>query len=147
MKRHTVSTFKPHQEGLSTIFGTLEADIMELVWGSDEIAGRDVYEALRDQGQRLSYGAVRTVLDRLVKKHVLARRMETNQYIYRATRSRQDFANSAVGEILDSLLSSFGEPVLAQFLSRVEASDPQRLNELARLIDAAEQRRATQDDA
>jgi predicted transcriptional regulator len=141
VKRYLVATFKPHGEGLAKIFGSLEADIVELIWVRQELSARDVFEALRDQGHRLSYGAVRTVLDRLVKKQVLTRTLDGNQYLYRATHSREEFTNSAVGEIIDSLMSSFGEPVYAQFLDRIQAADDEQLERLAQLINAAEERR------
>ena len=80
-----------------------------------------VLEGLRDQGQRLSYGATKTVLDRLVKKQVLTRTMAANQYTYRACLDRSEFERSAIREIVDGLFSGFGEPVIAQFLHRIRA--------------------------
>lgn len=141
MRRHLVAAFKPHMDGMETLFGSLEASIMEQCWAHDELSARDVFEDLRNHGHRISYGAVRTVLDRLVRKGMLARTMVGNQYLYRATRSREEFASSAVGEILDSLLSSFGEPVLAQFLNRLEAADPEHHERLAQIINEAEAKR------
>ncbi len=88
MKRNIVSVFKPHSRGLAKLFGSLEADIMTLIWERQEASARDIFEALRDQGQRLSYGATKTVLDRLVKKQVLTRTLEGNQYLYRARSTR-----------------------------------------------------------
>jgi predicted transcriptional regulator len=60
----------------------------------------------RGQGQRLSYGAVKTVLDRLVKKQILLRSMTSNQYVYTAVLDREEFTRLAVREIPDSLLDS-----------------------------------------
>jgi predicted transcriptional regulator len=101
-------------------------------------AARDIFEALRDQGQRISYGAVKTVLDRLVQKHVLQRSMENNQYLYSAPLSREEYTTSAVREIISSLVDSFGAPVYAQFLDQIQGSDPEQLRQLAELINAAE---------
>src|SRR5215204_1458294 len=84
MKRNIVSVFKPHGNGLAKLFGSLEADIMALIWEQQEASARDIFEALRDIGQRISYGATKTVLDRLVAKQVLARTMDNNQYTYTA---------------------------------------------------------------
>ncbi|HEX9373161.1 MAG TPA: hypothetical protein VF897_19265 [Roseiflexaceae bacterium] len=36
MTRHLVAAFRPHSEGLATIFGSLEADIMAVLWGRRE---------------------------------------------------------------------------------------------------------------
>ena len=142
MKRTVVAAFKPHNKGLTKLFGSLEADIIALVWERGEASARDVFEALRDQGQRLSYGAVKTVLDRLVKKQVLARTKDGDHdpYTYRALLDREEFTRSAVREIIDSLLASFGDPVYAQFLDQVQATDPEQLERLTRMIDEAEAR-------
>jgi predicted transcriptional regulator len=113
---------------------------MELIWQSPESSARDIFEGLRDQGQRISYGAVKTVLDRLVAKDVLARLMVGNQYVYRATLNREDFTTAAIREILDSLVSSFGAPVYAQFVEQVRSTDPNQLEQLNQLINDAEQR-------
>jgi len=141
MKRNIVAAFKPHSEGLAKLFGSLEADIIALIWERREASARDIFEDLRDQGQRLSYGAVKTVLDRLVKKQILVRSMTNNQYVYHALLDREEFSRSAVREILDSLLASFGDPVYAQFLDQIQAADPDQLQRLARMIDAAEARK------
>jgi predicted transcriptional regulator len=138
MKRNIVAVFKPHSNGLAKLFGTLEADIMALIWERQEATARDIFEALRDAGQRLSYGATKTVLDRLVAKQVLERSMDNNQYIYRALLNREAFTRSAVREIIDGLVAGFGAPVYAQFFDQIQSSDPEQLELLARMISEAE---------
>lgn len=142
-KNHLVTAFKPHGDGLSKLFGSLEADIVDIIWKRKEASARDVFETLRDGGQRLSYGAVKTVLDRLVAKEVLDRLMSNNQYIYQARLNRDDFTNSAVREILDSLRDSFAAPLYAQFFDQLQQADPDQLDQLAQLIEDAAQRSKT----
>jgi predicted transcriptional regulator len=145
MKRNIVSVFKPHGRGLAKLFGTLEADIMALVWEHKAASARDIFEALRDQGQRLSYGATKTVLDRLVKKQVLTREMDANQYTYRACLDRAEYERSAIREIVDGLFAGFGAPVYAQFLDQIRAADPEQLDQLTRLINEAEEKNRAAD--
>ena len=141
MKRALVSVFKPHGEGLRQLFGSLEADIMTLIWERREASARDIFEGLRDQGQRLSYGATKTVLDRLVKKQVLVRALDGNQYIYHPRLNREEFTSSAIREILDGLFSGFGSPVYAQFFDQIQAADPAQLDALSQMINEAEKKR------
>lgn len=136
-KSTVVSAFRPHNSGLAKLFGSLESDIMELIWARGELSGRDVFEALRDQGQRLSYGAVKTVLNRLVQKEVLTLEVERNQNLYSPRLSRAAFAESAVREIVSSLVDSFGAPALAQFMDQLQAADPEQLAALAARVEAA----------
>jgi len=138
MKRNIVSVFKPHGRGLGKLFGSLEADIMTLVWERQQASARDIFEGLRDQGQRISYGATKTVLDRLVKKQVLIRAMDGNQYIYSAQLNREEFTSSAIREIIDGLFAGFGTPVYAQFLDQIQSADPDQLDQLTQLINEAE---------
>lgn len=141
MKRAIVSVFKPHGEGLRQLFGSLEADIMALIWERQNASARDIFEGLRDQGQRLSYGATKTVLDRLVKKQVLVRMLDGNQYIYHARLNREEFTNSAIREILDGLFSGFGTPVYAQFLDQMQEADPEQIDALTQMINEAEKKK------
>jgi predicted transcriptional regulator len=138
MKRNIVSVFKPHSNGLTQLFGSLEADIMALIWERKEASARDIFEALRDAGQRISYGATKTVLDRLVTKQVLARTMDNNQYIYSALLNRDEYTRSAVREIIDGLVAGFGAPVYAQFFDQLQSADPEQLELLAKMISEAE---------
>lgn len=142
MKRKIVSVFKPHSQGLGKLFGSLEADIMTLIWERKEASARDIFEGLRDQGQRISYGATKTVLDRLVKKQVLARALDGNQYIYQAQLNRDEYTKSAIREIIDGLFAGFGAPVYAQFFDQIQSANPEQLNELTKLINEAEARKA-----
>jgi predicted transcriptional regulator len=145
MPRPIVAAFKPHNQGLAKIFGSLEADIIALIWEHDEASARDIFEALRDGGHRISYGAVKTVLDRLVKKQVLSRTQRDNLFLYQALLSRQEFTRSAVREIIDSLFASFPDPVYAQFLDHVRNEDPEQLEHLIQIINQAETCRRTGD--
>ena len=138
MKRNIVSVFRPHGNGLAKLFGTLEADIMGLIWERQEASARDIFEALRDAGQRLSYGATKTVLDRLVAKQVLARSMDNNQYTYRALLDRESFTRLAIREIIDGLVAGFGAAVYEQFFDQIQSADPEQFELLARMIGAAE---------
>jgi predicted transcriptional regulator len=141
MKRPVIATFKPHNTGLATFFGSLEAGIITRIWERGEASARDIFEDLRDGGHRISYGAVKTVLDRLVKKQVLGRTLQGNQFQYQALLNRQEFTRSAVREIIDSLFASFPDPVYAQFLDHVRKEEPEQLEHLIEMINQAEARR------
>jgi len=145
MKRNIVSVFKPHGNGLAKLFGSLEADIMTLIWELQEASARDIFEALRDDGQRISYGATKTVLDRLVAKQVLSRVMDNNQYTYSALLNRDDYTRSAVREIIDGLVAGFGAPVYAQFFDQIQSADPEQLELLAKMIGEAEAKKKDRD--
>jgi len=51
--------------------GTLEADILAIIWECERATVRDVYETLLKQRQ-IAYATVMTVMNSLVKKELLS---------------------------------------------------------------------------
>jgi len=132
-----ITTFRPAGQGLDKLFGKLEARIMDTLWNEGEATARVVFEALRDQGQRLSYSTVKTVLERLVDKGVLEKERHAKAYVYRSRLNREEFTRSAVGQIIDSLLASFTDPVVSCFVDRLSKADPERVARLLEVIEEA----------
>jgi len=82
--------------------GTLEAEILALVWARDPagVRVRELYEELRTQ-RRIAYTTVMTVLGNLVKKGLLVRDESQIAYLYRAAIP----ADEVAGEVLDSVVT------------------------------------------
>lgn len=106
---------------------------MEIAWKRGEVTVRDVYDTLR-QKRDLAYTTVMTVVHNLRRKGLLAQRVEGNTHFFTTVQSRSQFVSSRVGELLDSLLESFTEPVMTHLLERFSKADPEQLAELERLI-------------
>ena len=80
--------------------GSLEREIMEVIWGDagSEVSVRNVLES--SAGKGLAYTTVMTVLDRLWRKGYLSRRRSGRAYLYRAARTRDEHVESLVTEVL-----------------------------------------------
>ena len=113
--------------------GPLEAEIMEIAWERGEVTVRDVYDTLRHE-RDLAYTTVMTVVHNLHRKGMLAQRVDGKTHFFMAVQSRSQFVSARVGELLDSLLESFTEPVIAHLTEHISKTDPERLAELERLI-------------
>jgi predicted transcriptional regulator len=113
MREQIVTQFRPHSPGLEAFFGRLEAVLINHLWDAGEASARDCFEMMRDRGQRISYGAVKTVLDRLTAKDVLIRKRSDQNYVYRMTYSREAFASQVISEIMSRLVTDYGEAVYA----------------------------------
>jgi predicted transcriptional regulator len=61
--------------------GSLEADVLALVWEYKRVRVRDVYEALRKQ-RKIAYTTVMTVMNNLVKKNLLTQDRTSTAYVY-----------------------------------------------------------------
>lgn len=115
------------------VLGDLEHRIMEVLWSrEDPMSVRDVHEVLLADG-KIAYTTVMTVLDRLAKKHVVARHQESRAWIYRPARSKADFMAGELGQVLDEAGADRCE-VLAAL---VPTLDPTELGALAAALDRA----------
>lgn len=127
--------FNTDREGLAKVLGELELQIMEVLWRRDCATVRDVYQRLKEF-REVAYTTIMTVMSRLFEKGLLVRDKVGNAYSYRATSSRDDFAESAVRRIVTSLLKEFTPSAMSQFVDYFDQADPDKLDELARLIAA-----------
>jgi len=132
-----VTSFRPSGQGMGKLFGELEAKLMEILWREGEATARVVFERLRDQGRRLSYSTIKTVLERLVDKGVLEKELQARAYVYHPRLSREEFTRSAVGQIIDSLLASFADPTVSCFVDRLSRAHPERVARLLEMIEEA----------
>jgi predicted transcriptional regulator len=125
--------FKSSQELLEKSLGSLERDVMALVWRRGDVSVRDVCDAL---GSGVAYTTVMTTMDRLFKKGLLTRRKVGRAFVYRATASRAEIEGAVATELVHSLLQREGEPlpVLSSLVDAVSDRDRALLDELERLI-------------
>lgn len=102
--------------------GTLEAGIMEALWGSSpELSVQDVCDAL---GPGHNYKTVMTVLNRLVEKGLLSRQLDGRAYRYRPRQTRTEFLRSAAGELVRGYLEAFGDDAAEHLAGAAGAAAP-----------------------
>ncbi len=132
--------FKSSQELLEKSLGSLERDVMALVWRRGELNVRD---ACDDLGSIIAYTTVMTTMDRLFKKGLLTRRKVGRAFVYRASASRAEIEGAVATELVHSLLQREGEPlpVLSSLVDAVSDRDRALLDELERLIREKRRRR------
>lgn len=115
---------------------------METVWAlAGEVSVGDVQEALPAESA-VAYNTVKTTMERLAEKRILARTKQGKAYLYRAAVSREDLERRIVTHALDRLVEQFPQAVASFFVQ----PDPQVSEEkLALLQEAIERRREAQD--
>lgn len=109
--------------------GDLEQDIMETVWDCSPMTVRDVVDQLQTKRQS-AYTTVMTVMNRLVEKGMLRRRSHGASYVYAPTKPREAYMAQASRQVIDDLIQSYGSVAIAQFLDRLDISDPELLRKL-----------------
>ena len=142
MHRFLFWGFKSSREMLDRSLGSLERDVMELVWDHGEINVRAACDRLPTS---VAYTTVMTTLDRLFKKGLLARRKVGRAFVYRATATRGELEGAVAAELVQGLLQHDTEPlpILSTLVDAVSERDRALLDELERLI--REKRRAGAD--
>jgi predicted transcriptional regulator len=112
----------------------LETAVMEKVWTRDRpVTAREVADALAGQ-RRLAYTTVLTVMNRLVKKGMLAKQRPGRAATFRAVRSREAYT----AELMAAVLGTASDPpaVLLRFAGELPADQAEALR---RALDAAGQ--------
>lgn len=127
-----IQSFKLAEQGLTHIFGELEARLVEAVWDLKEANVQQVIDHL---GGDLNYKTTMTVLNRLVEKGVLQRHKSGRAFVYSATTTRQDLLAGVFDRMVRGMFNTeFREIALAQMVETAEALDPQILDDLSQMI-------------
>lgn len=86
-----------------TGIGSLEAEILAVVWEQQETTVRAVYETLR-QRRQIAYTTVMTVMNNLVKKNLLSQDRSGVAYVYRPAVPGSVVAQTVLESVVDRLL-------------------------------------------
>ncbi|NNJ11601.1 hypothetical protein EKD04_014795 [Chloroflexales bacterium ZM16-3] len=119
MARMCAFTFRPQGAGIEKFFGSLESAILELMWAEGECSARQIYEALRDRGKRISYGATKTVLDRLVRKQILQRVADGRRFLYLARIDRATLMHRLINAMIASLRDDADSDIVTALVDEV----------------------------
>jgi predicted transcriptional regulator len=111
----------------------LELQCLKALWALREANVRDVQQALA--GRDLAYTTVMTLLDRLVRKGVVARRKAGRVFLYFPQTSRDAMRRVALKEFLDIYFDGSEEELMA-FLRQNPAAEAAQVSAAATL-DAA----------
>jgi predicted transcriptional regulator len=111
------------QSALSVTLGSLEAQVMEVLWTRGECKVREV---MRTLDRDLAYTTVMTTLDRLFRKKLVDRRKSTRAYIYSPRLTCQEWKNRLARDVVARLLAgpqSSREALIACLLEAVGTQD------------------------
>lgn len=113
-----------------TGIGSLEAEILTIVWRRDSTTVRDVYEELRERRQ-IAYTTVMTVMNNLVKKKLLEQDRSATAYVYRPAVSGESVALTILDSVVEKLMSGDRGMAVAHLLGLDKPLSDEQFNELA----------------
>ena len=118
----------------SLALGSLEFELMEVLWSHGESTVRDVVPKLN---RPLAYTTVMTTLDRLFKKGLLDRHKSDRAFIYSPSFSRQEWERRLAGNLVAGFLAGPNpsrELLLSCLLDAVGEHDASLLDDLEKKI-------------
>lgn len=134
--------FVPPRTGDAGPLGQLESAVMAVIWSHDQpLSVGEVHAALPVEA-RGAYTTVKTTLERLATKGILARTRAGKAYLYGAAVSREELERRIVSGVLDRLLEQFPRAVVSFFARPDTSLSPEKL---ALLTEAIERRREDED--
>jgi len=112
----------------------LEAEVMDAVWDSGEVAVRDVMEALNARASKpRAYTTYMTIMSRLHRKGLLERRREGQTDFYCPAYAREEYADLRARAGVDALVEQYGDVALSHFARQMAELDPERRRQLQRV--------------
>ena len=113
----------------------LESEVMDEVWRQQEATVRAVMEALNAAADKpRAYTTYMTILSRLDGKGLLQRRREGKTDYYRPAHTREEYAELRAQTEVEALVDQFGDIALSHFARQMAQLDPERREELERLV-------------
>ena len=128
--------FRPDEQGLEKMLGTLEAQVMQAMWDAHHAQTvQEVRDDLADRGKDAAYTTIMTTLGRLYAKGLLERETQGKAYFYTPRVSRGELTDSVTRQVMSGLVGSFAEPAIAYFVEALEEQSPEKLDALAELLE------------
>ncbi|MFC5590596.1 BlaI/MecI/CopY family transcriptional regulator [Sporosarcina soli] len=128
-----IRKFKMNESGLNRFFGPLEAKIMDILWNDVEMTIKDVQQVL-DREKLTNFNTVMTVMNRLVEKGILQKRVAGRSSLYKPVLSRNEFLHTQSKEMTNELMDEFGNVVVSHMLDALEEVDEDLVAKLEQKI-------------
>lgn len=128
-----IRKFNINESGLNRFFGPLEAKIMDVLWNDVEMTIKDVQTVL-DREKLTNFNTVMTVMNRLVEKGILQKRVEGRSSLYKPVLSRIEFLHAQSKEMTNELMDEFGNVVVSHMLDALEDVDDDLVAKLEQKI-------------
>lgn len=122
-----VHNYKLNEQGLKHFFGPLEAQIMEIVWGSPHITIKEVQQKLEEE---LNFNTVMTVMNRLVEKGHLQKQCKGRSTQYLPIQSKEEFLHAQTKAMTKELMGEFADLVVVHMLDDLDQVDLKLIHQL-----------------
>lgn len=133
MIKKLTNIFRPSRKGLACALGSLEKDIMDILWVKGEVSGKEALSEI-NLSKKVANTTVLTVLDRLAKKGLVKKVKGESVYIYSPALTKDEFTNMVSQEVMRGVLDISASSAIASFVDVLAKTDPKELDRLSMLI-------------
>jgi len=130
----TINNFRVDQEGLNRFFGPLESKIMNILWDGNESSIKEV-QLILEKEKPINFNTVMTVMNRLVEKNILTKRLEGRTSLFKPLTTKEDFINNQSKKLTENLLDEFGGLVVNHMLDSLKEVDDHLLEKLEQKLE------------
>ena len=114
----------------------LQLAILRLLWERGEATVAELWESLYEE-RGLAQTTVATLVTRLQRRGIVARRTRDRQFVYRATITEPDVQHSMVSELTERLFDGDPAALVSHLISASDMS-PGDLARVKRMIESAQ---------
>lgn len=143
MSKELKFNFNPFKEGLNHVLGTLEKDIMEILWKRGESSVKDILDAF-PADRNISYSAVITVTNRMTKKGLLKKRKMGKAYFYKSIYDREQFFEMVSKKVVEGISGFSLKSAMVHFVDYMSQMDPEKMEYFSKLIESKRKKQAIQ---
>ncbi|MDR4947712.1 BlaI/MecI/CopY family transcriptional regulator [Neobacillus cucumis] len=130
----SINNFRVDQEGLNRFFGPLESKVMNILWNGNESSIKEV-QLILEKEKPINFNTVMTVMNRLVDKNILTKRLEGRTSLYKPVTTKEDFINNQSKKLTENLLDEFGGLVVNHMLDSLKEVDDHLLLKLEQKLE------------
>lgn len=138
MSKELKFNFNPFKEGLNHVLGTLEKDIMEVLWKRGESSVKDILDAF-PADKNISYSAVITVTNRMTKKGLLKKRKVGKAYFYNPVYDREQFFEIVSKKVVEGISGFSLKAAMVHFVDYMSHMDQEKIEYFSKLIESKRQ--------
>ncbi|MGF1514189.1 MAG: BlaI/MecI/CopY family transcriptional regulator [Elainellaceae cyanobacterium] len=132
----------PHHQPKQLSLGSLEAEIVGILWTLGPATAQDIHRhILSDPARELTYASVMTVLGRLEKKEWLACDRRGRAFVWTPRLSRHDVHLLRTHEHLKKFLTVGSPDVVAAFADSLDTASIEQLEAIAQRLKAVREDR------
>lgn len=128
-----IINFKPDKNGLTKVLGTLEKEVMCVVWRRQKCSGREIYEEIKNTND-FAYTTVLTIISRLVKKGFIVKDKIRNLFEFAPAFTIKEFNDFVSNKVIAGLMNMSSESTIANFVDILSEFDDKKIRELHKII-------------